>query len=49
MVGAGGIGLQLKASINSLRWADASVILVAILALVLVSEWVSARVRAAIT
>lgn len=49
LVGAGGIGLQLNASINSLRWADASVILVAIFALVLVSEWVSARVRAAIT
>lgn len=49
LVGAGGIGLQLNASINALRWADASVILVAIFALVLISEWVSAKVRGAIT
>lgn len=49
LVGAGGIGLQLNASISALRWADASVILVAIFAMVLVSEWVSARVRGAIT
>ena len=48
LVGAGGIGLQLNASINALRWADASVILVAIFLMVLVSEWVSARVRGAI-
>jgi len=49
LVGAGGVGLQLNASISALKWADASVILVAIFGLVLVSEWVSARVRAAIT
>lgn len=49
LVGAGGIGLQLNGSINALRWADASVILIAIFLLVLLSEWVSARVRAAIT
>lgn len=49
LVGAGGIGLQLNASINALRWADASVILVAIFLMVLVSEWVSARVRGSIT
>lgn len=48
LVGAGGIGLQLNGSINALRWADASVILVAIFLLVLLSEWVSARVRASI-
>lgn len=48
LVGAGGIGLQLNSSIGSLRWADASVILVAIFLLVLISEWVSARVRASI-
>jgi phosphonate transport system permease protein len=49
LVGAGGIGLQLNASINALKWADASVILVAIFLMVLVSEWVSARVRGSIT
>lgn len=48
LVGAGGIGLQLNGSINSLRWADAAVILIAIFLLVLLSEWVSARVRASI-
>jgi phosphonate transport system permease protein len=48
LVGAGGIGLQLNGSINSLRWADASVILVMIFLLVLLSEWVSARVRSSI-
>ena len=49
LVGAGGIGLQLNGSINALRWADAAVILIAIFLLVLLSEWVSARVRGAIT
>jgi phosphonate transport system permease protein len=49
LVGAGGIGLQLNASVNSLAWAQASVIFVAIFGLVLLSEWVSARVRGAIT
>ena len=45
MVGAGGIGLQLNAAINSLAWSQVSVIFVMILATVLVSEWVSARIR----
>lgn len=49
LVGAGGIGLQLNSSISALRWADASVILIAIFLLVLLSEWVSAKVRGAIT
>lgn len=49
LVGAGGIGLQLNASINSLAWAQASVIFIAIFVLVLFSEWVSARVRGAIS
>ncbi|WP_394425727.1 phosphonate ABC transporter, permease protein PhnE [Vreelandella stevensii] len=48
LVGAGGIGLQLNASINSLAWNQVSVIFVLIFATVLVSEWVSARVRHAI-
>ncbi len=48
LVGAGGIGLQLNASINSLAWNQVSVIFVMIFATVLVSEWVSARVRHAI-
>lgn len=48
LVGAGGIGLQLNASINSLAWSQVSVIFALIFATVLVSEWVSARVRHAI-
>ena len=48
LVGAGGIGLQLSASINILAWTQVSMILLVILATVIVSEWVSARVRHAI-
>ncbi|MEX2536230.1 MAG: phosphonate ABC transporter, permease protein PhnE [Trueperaceae bacterium] len=48
LVGAGGIGLQLDASIGELQWARASVIFVMILVLVVFSEWVSARVRQSI-
>jgi len=45
LVGAGGIGLQLQASLNILAWPQVTVILLAIFATVLVSEWVSARIR----
>jgi phosphonate transport system permease protein len=48
LVGAGGIGMQLQASINVLAWPQVSMILLLILGTVLVSEWVSARVRHAI-
>jgi phosphonate transport system permease protein len=48
LVGAGGIGLQLNASINTVSWTQVSVILLVILATVVVSEWVSAKVRHAI-
>ena len=48
LVGAGGIGLQLDASISTLAWTQVSLILLVILATVIVSEWVSARVRHAI-
>ncbi len=48
LVGAGGIGLQLEASISNLAWTQVSLILLVILATVIVSEWVSARVRHAI-
>jgi phosphonate transport system permease protein len=48
LVGAGGIGLQLQSSLGRLAWAEVTVIFVVILATVVVSEWVSARVRAAI-
>ena len=48
LVGAGGIGLQLNGSINTLAWTQVSTILLVILLTVFVSEWVSAKVRGAI-
>ncbi len=48
LVGAGGIGLELQGSLNTLAWPQVTVILLVILATVLLSEWVSARVRHAI-
>ena len=48
LVGAGGIGLQLQASINIVAWQQVSLILLVILGTVVVSEWISARVRHAI-
>ena len=48
LVGAGGIGLQLSASLNVLAWAQVAVILLIILAAVGLGEWVSAKVRGAI-
>jgi len=48
LVGAGGIGLQLNASIMNLAWTDVSLILLVIIGTVILSEWVSAKVRHAI-
>lgn len=48
LVGAGGIGLKLQASLNVLAWPQVTVILLLILGTVVVSEWVSAKVRRAI-
>ena len=48
LVGAGGIGLQLNGSINTLAWTQVSMILLVILVTVIISEWISARVRHAI-
>jgi phosphonate transport system permease protein len=48
LVGAGGIGLNLDASVNALRWDQAGMIFIVIFGLVLISEWVSAQVRKAI-
>ena len=48
LVGAGGIGLQLNASIMNLAWTEVSMILIVIIATVIVSEWVSAKIRYAI-
>ena len=48
LVGAGGIGLQLEGAITTLAWTQVSLILLVIIATVVVSEWVSAKVRHAI-
>ena len=48
LVGAGGIGLQLNGSLNTLAWTQVSLILIVISVTVFISEWVSAKVRGAI-
>src|SRR5262249_24608746 len=48
LVGGGGIGLPLNAAITTLAWTKVSLILLLIIATVVVSEWVSAKVRHAI-
>jgi phosphonate transport system permease protein len=45
LVGAGGLGLALEASLNVLAWPQVTVILIMILATVIASEWLAARVR----
>ena len=45
LVGAGGIGMALQASIDALRWSRVSVILLVILGTVVVAELVSVRIR----
>lgn len=48
LVGAGGIGLELQSSVNVLAWNQVTLIFLAILTSVVLSEWVSAKVRHAI-
>ena len=48
LVGAGGLGLKLQSSLNVLAWPQVTMILIVILATVVLSEWVSAKVRSAI-
>jgi phosphonate transport system permease protein len=48
LVGAGGIGLQLQSSLNTLAWPQVALILIVILFAVVIGEWVSAKVRGAI-
>lgn len=45
LVGAGGIGLQMNAAINNLAWDQVAMVFVLIFATVILSEWVSAKVR----
>jgi phosphonate transport system permease protein len=48
LVGGGGIGLPLNAAITTLAWTKVSLILLLIIATVVLSEWISAKVRGAI-
>jgi phosphonate transport system permease protein len=48
-VGAGGIGIELYSSINQFLWREVSLMFIAIFAVVVISEFVSATVRAKIT
>ncbi len=48
IVGAGGIGIELYASINQFAWREVAVMLIAVFGVVIVSEFVSAMVRARI-
>lgn len=45
LVGAGGIGLKLDAALSTLAWPRVTTILLAIFATVIVSEWITAKVR----
>lgn len=49
LVGAGGLGLELMASVNTLAWGRVSTLFLLILLTVLISEWLSARLRDAVT
>jgi phosphonate transport system permease protein len=45
LVGAGGIGLALEGSLNTLAWPPVSLILLIILVTIVISEWIIAKVR----
>jgi phosphonate transport system permease protein len=45
LVGAGGIGVKLEAALNTLAWPKVTMLLLVILATVVISEWVTAKVR----
>lgn len=45
LVGAGGIGLKLQASLNTLAWPQVTLILLIILVMVILSEWVAVSLR----
>jgi len=45
LVGAGGLGVKLEAALGTLAWPKVTTLLIVILATVVVSEWVTAKVR----
>lgn len=48
LVGAGGIGLKLQASLNTIAWSQTALIILVILVMVVVSEWIAAVIRRAL-
>ncbi len=49
LVGAGGIGMNLESSMSTLAWNQVMLILLVVLGTVVISEYVSARVRKAVS
>ncbi|WP_432786623.1 Phosphate-import permease protein PhnE [Oligella sp. MSHR50489EDL] len=45
LVGAGGMGLKLNAALNTLAWPKVTMILIVIFATVIVSEWITMKLR----
>jgi len=45
LVGAGGIGVKLESALGTLAWPKVTMLLLAILLTVIISEWITARVR----
>ena len=45
LVGAGGMGLKLSAALNTLAWPKVTMILIVIFVTVIISEWVTMKVR----
>ena len=45
LVGAGGIGVKLEAALGTLAWPKVTMLLILILLTVVISEWVTAKVR----
>ena len=45
LVGAGGIGAPLSVAMSSYRWNEVGAILLGLIVLVLIIEWISARIR----
>lgn len=48
LAGAGGFGLKRQGLLNTLAWPQVTMVLLVILATVVVSEWVSAKLREAV-
>src|SRR5699024_12402483 len=44
-VGAGGLGVKLNAALNTLAWPKVTMILIVIFATVVISEWITMKVR----